>query len=160
MLSENGSLEDFEQSTLFAELENHLNPIYDYSGTSTCCSSNKYPSNQIADQILQTDNALPVAPDFNFVSILECFESDDGSPVGYPELLLWNHRSYSDNEDYASDVFSVGCMLAEIYLHRPLFDTTMLAAYKETGILPGTLQELPSHVALLVESCIQREWKR
>ncbi|GJN11683.1 hypothetical protein PR202_ga29892 [Eleusine coracana subsp. coracana] len=160
ILLENGSLEDFEQSTLFTELENHLNPIYDYSDTSTCWSSDKYPSGQIADQILQPENVLPVAPDFDFGSFLECFEPDDGSPVGYQELLLWNQRSYTDNEDHANDVFSVGCMLAEIYLHRPLFDTTMLAAYKETGILPGTLQELPSHVALLVESCIQREWKR
>ncbi|TVU21077.1 hypothetical protein EJB05_30691, partial [Eragrostis curvula] len=160
ILSENGSLEYFEQSTLFAELENHLNPIYDYSDTSNCCSSDKYPGSQIADQILQPDNALPVAPDFDFGSFIECFESDEGSPVSYPELLLWDQRSYSDNEYYANDVFSIGCMLAEIYLHRPLFDSTALAAYKESGIIPETLQELPSHVALLVESCIQREWKR
>jgi WD repeat-containing protein 81 len=160
MLSENGCLEDFEQSTLFAELENHLNPTYDYSETSTCCSSDKYPRSQVADRILQPDNALPVAPDFDFASFLECFESDDCSLVGYQELLLWNQKSYSDNGHQANDVFSVGCLLAEIYLHRPLFDTTVLAAYKETGIIPGTLQELPSHVALLVESCIQREWKR
>ncbi|GJN05367.1 hypothetical protein PR202_ga22988 [Eleusine coracana subsp. coracana] len=131
ILSENGSLEDFEQSTLFTELENHLNPIYDYSDTSTCWSSDKYPSGQIAEQTLQPENALPVAPDFDFCSFLEYFEPDDGSPVGYQELLLWNQRSYTDNEDHANDVFSA-----------------------------GTLQELPSHVALLVESCIQREWKR
>jgi len=36
----------------------------------------------------------------------------------------------------------------------------LLAAYKEIGIVPGALQELPSHVKLFVESCIQREWNR
>jgi WD repeat-containing protein 81 len=51
-------------------------------------------------------------------------------------------------------------MVAEIYLERPLFDTALLAAYKEIGIVPGALQELPSHVRLFVESCIQREWNR
>ncbi|OEL12775.1 Protein GFS12 [Dichanthelium oligosanthes] len=159
-LSEIGRLEEFEKATLFAELEHHLNPIYDYADTSTCCYSAKYPKSQISDQILQHDCELPVAADFDFGSFLECFESDGGSSMGYQELLLWNQKSYSENELHANDVFSIGCMLAEIYLQRPLFDTALLAAYKEIGIVPGALQELPSHVALLVESCIQREWKR
>ncbi|KAL6626248.1 hypothetical protein ACP70R_029974 [Stipagrostis hirtigluma subsp. patula] len=154
MISEMDRFEEFEQATLFAELEYHLNPIYDYSDTSACCSSSKRPKSQIASQI------SPMGLGFDFGSFLECFESDDGSPMGYQELLLWNQRSCSVNEHHANDVFSIGCILAELYLHRPLFDTALLAAYKETGIMPGALQELPSHVALLVESCIQREWTR
>ncbi|KAL6850326.1 hypothetical protein ACP4OV_020953 [Aristida adscensionis] len=146
--------EEFEQATLFAELEYHLNATYDYAATSACCSSGNDPKNQITGQILQVGHG------FDFGSFLECFESDDGSPTGYQELLLWNQRSCSVNEHHASDVFSIGCILAELYLRRPLFDTAVLAAYKETGIMPGALQELPPHVALLVESCIQREWTR
>jgi len=160
VLSEIGCLEEFEKATLFAELEHHLNPIYDYATTSTRCSSAKYPKSQNADQILRHDCAMPVAADFDFGSFLECFESDDGSPMGYQELLLWNQKSRSENEHHANDVFSIGCMVAEIYLERPLFDAALLAAYKEIGIVPGALQELPSHVRLFVESCIQREWNR
>ncbi|CAL4963842.1 unnamed protein product [Urochloa decumbens] len=160
VLSEIGCLEEFEKATLFAELEHHLNPIYDYADTSTSCSSAKYPKSQIADQILQHDCVMPVAADFDFGSFIECFESDGGSPTGYQELLLWNQKSHSENELHANDVFSIGCMVAEIYLQKPLFDTSLLAAYKEIGMVPGALQKLPSHVALLVESCIQREWKR
>jgi WD repeat-containing protein 81 len=160
VLSEIGCLEDFEKATLFVEFEHHLNPIYDYADTSTWCSSAKYPKSQNADQILRHDYAMPVAADFDFGSFLECFESDGGSPIGYQELLLWNQKSHLENEHHANDVFSIGCMVAEIYLERPLFDTALLAAYKEIGIVPGALQELPSHVRLFVESCIQREWNR
>ncbi|KAF8692497.1 hypothetical protein HU200_039595 [Digitaria exilis] len=159
MLSKIGCLEEFEKATLFSELEHHLNPVYDYVDTSTCCPSARYPNGHTTDQILQHDYALPVAADFDFGSFLECFDSDGGS-MGYQELLLWNQKSYSENELHSNDVFSIGCMLAEIYLQRPLFNTALLAVYKETGIVPGALRELPSHVALLVESCIQREWKR
>ncbi|WVZ71326.1 hypothetical protein U9M48_019920 [Paspalum notatum var. saurae] len=160
MLSEISYLEEFEKAVLFADLQHQLDPIYDYSDTSTCFSSDKYPKNHIADQILQHDNVLPATLNFNFGSFLECFESDDGSPMAYQELLLWNQKSYSENESHANDVFSIGCILAEIYMQRALFDNALLAAYKEIGIMPRALQELPSHVALLVESCIQREWKR
>ncbi|KAJ1283617.1 hypothetical protein BS78_03G141800 [Paspalum vaginatum] len=160
MLSEISYLEEFEKAVLFADLQHQLDPIYDYSDTSTCFSSDKYPKNHIADQILQYDNVLPVTPNFNFGSFLECFESDDGSPMAYQELLLWNQKCYSENESHANDVFSIGCILAEIYMQRAVFDNALLAAYKEVGIMPRALQELPSHVALLVESCIQKEWKR
>ncbi|KAJ1283647.1 hypothetical protein BS78_03G144300 [Paspalum vaginatum] len=160
MLSEISYLEEFEKAVLFADLQHQLDPIYDYSDTSSCFSSDKYPKNHIADQILQHDNVLPVTPNFNFGSFLECFESDDGSPMAYQELLLWNQKSYSENESHANDVFSIGCILAEIYMQRAVFDNALLAAYKEVGIMPRALQELPSHVALLVESCIQKEWKR
>ncbi|ONM31865.1 Protein GFS12 [Zea mays] len=162
MVSEIGRLEEFEKATLFAELEYQLNPVYDYADgdPSTCFSSNKYPKKQNADQILQHDNALPAAPNFDLGSFLECFESDDNSHMGYQELLLWNKKSNSQNECHANDVFSIGCILAEIYVQKPLFDNALLSAYKEIGIMPGALQGLPSHVTLLVESCIQREWKR
>lgn len=155
-------LEEFEQATLFMELEHHLNPIYSYADTSaSCCSSVKYPNSEFSDQeILQPDTVLSVVPDFDFGSYLECFDSDDSSSMGYQELLRWKQRSYSVTEHHANDIFSIGCTLAEIYLRRPLFDASLLAAYKETGMLPGALHELPIHVAVLVEFCIQREWKR
>ncbi|VAI88899.1 unnamed protein product [Triticum turgidum subsp. durum] len=161
MFSQVDYLEEFEQATLFMELQHHLNPIYSYSNTAACCLSVKYPKSQFSDQeVLQPNSVLSVVPDFDFGSYLECFESDDSSSIGYQELLRWKQRSCSVIEHHANDIFSIGCMLAEIYLHRPLFDASLLAAYKETGMLPGALHELPVHVGLLVESCIQRQWKR
>jgi WD repeat-containing protein 81 len=162
MLSQVDYLEEFEQATLFMELEHHLNPIYSYADSSASyCSSVKYPNSEFSDQeILQPDSVFSVVPDFDFGSYLECFESDDSSPMGYQELLHWKQMSYSVTEHHANDIFSIGCMLAEIYLRKPLFDASLLAAYKETGMLPGALHELPVHVAVLVESCIRREWKR
>ncbi|KAF7109542.1 hypothetical protein CFC21_109785 [Triticum aestivum] len=162
MFSQVDYLEEFEQATLFMELQHHLNPIYSYSNTAACCcSSVKYLKRQFSDQeVLQPDSVLSVVPDFDFGSYLECFESDDSSSIGYQELLRWKQRSCSVIEHHANDIFSIGCILAEIYLHRPLFDASLLAAYKETGMLPGALHELPVHVRLLVESCIQRQWER
>ncbi|KAB8081228.1 hypothetical protein EE612_002250 [Oryza sativa] len=162
MSSQIDYLEEFEQANVFMKLENHLCPIYDYANDSSCCcSSVKYNKSPCSNQdIVPPESVLSVAPDFDFCSFLECFESDDSSPTGYQELLRWKQKSCSVNEYHANDIFSVGCILAEIYLHRPLFDADLLSAYKETGVLPGAIQELPIHVAVLVESCIQREWKR
>ncbi|XP_024313947.1 protein GFS12 isoform X2 [Brachypodium distachyon] len=162
MLSQVDYLEEFEQATIFMELEHHLDPKYNYTDTSSCyCSSVKYPKSHISDQeMLQSDTVLSVVPDFDFGSYLECFECDNSSPMGYQELLPWKQKSCSVIEHHANDIFSIGCMLAEIYLRRPLFDASLLAAYRETGMLPGALNELPVHVGVLVESCIQREWKR
>uniref|UniRef100_A0A0E0JHV8 Protein kinase domain-containing protein n=1 Tax=Oryza punctata TaxID=4537 RepID=A0A0E0JHV8_ORYPU len=162
MSSQIDYLEEFEQANVFMELENHLCPIYDYANVSSCCcSSVKYDKSPCSNQdIVPPESVLSVAPDFDFCSFLECFESDDSSPMGYQELLRWKQKSCSVNEHHANDIFSVGCILAEIYLHRPLFDAYLLSAYKETGILPGAIQELPMHVAVLAESCTQREWER
>ncbi|XP_040378443.1 protein GFS12 isoform X2 [Oryza brachyantha] len=157
MSSQIGYLEEFEQANLFVELEHHLCPIYNYSdNSSSCCSSVKYSKIPCSNQ----EGVLPVAPDFDFCSFLECFESDDSSPMGYQELFRWKQKSCSVIEHHANDIFSIGCILAEMYMHKPLFDSELLSAYKETGILPGAIQDLPTHVAVLVESCIQREWKR
>ncbi|KAG8052181.1 hypothetical protein GUJ93_ZPchr0001g32082 [Zizania palustris] len=154
-------LEEFEQANLFVELEHHLCPIYNYADNSACCSSVKCRKIPCSNQaVLQPESVLSVAPDFDFGSFLECFESDDSSPMGYQELLRWKQMSCSVSEHHANDIFSIGCMLAEIYLHKPLFDADLLSAYKETGKLPGAIQELPIHVAVLVESCIQREWRK
>uniref|UniRef100_A0A0D9V0C3 BEACH domain-containing protein n=1 Tax=Leersia perrieri TaxID=77586 RepID=A0A0D9V0C3_9ORYZ len=162
MSSQIDYLQEFEQANLFAELEQHLCPIYNYADDSSCCcSSAKYhKSSSSNEEIMPPVSVLSVVPDFDFCSFLECFESDDSSSMGYQELFRWKQKSCSIIEHHANDIFSVGCILAEIYLHRPLFDADLLSAYKETGIMPGAIQELPIHVAVLVESCIQREWNR
>ncbi|XP_026666023.2 protein GFS12-like [Phoenix dactylifera] len=113
---------------------------------------------------LESPSCAPSIPsDFNLGCLLEYFESDDSGSIGFQEFLHWRQKASSlgvCSEDLAEDIFSIGCILAELYLNRPLFDPVSLAAYKENGIIPGALQELPPHVALLVEASIQRDWKR
>ncbi|KAJ0034884.1 hypothetical protein Pint_24247 [Pistacia integerrima] len=85
--------------------------------------------------------------------------------------LPWNIRSYffggkksshsrTLSEDIAKDIFSVGCLLAELHLQRPLFDSTSLTMYLESGVFPGVLQELPPQTKILVEACIEKDWTR
>jgi WD repeat-containing protein 81 len=45
-------------------------------------------------------------------------------------------------------------------LKRPLFNSTSLASYIQSGISPGSMQELPPHTKVLVEACIQKDWAR
>ncbi|XP_020695748.2 protein GFS12 isoform X1 [Dendrobium catenatum] len=100
---------------------------------------------------------------FGLGDLLDFFESDDNSSTGFQELLHWRHLSSPSadySEDLAGDVFSIGCIMAELYLRKPLFDPISLCAYKENGVLPGAMQELPPCIAVLVEAAIQRDWKR
>ncbi|KDD74780.1 hypothetical protein H632_c1078p1, partial [Helicosporidium sp. ATCC 50920] len=62
----------------------------------------------------------------------------------------------------ASDVFSLGCVVAELYLDgRPLFDYSSLLAYR-TGALeePNLLRSLPAEVRALVARMIARDPKQ
>ncbi|KAL0381175.1 UNVERIFIED_CONTAM: protein GFS12 [Sesamum angustifolium] len=82
--------------------------------------------------------------------------------MGYQELLLWKQTSSSkiSSKRSAGDIFAVGCILAELQLGKPLFGLSSLASYLETGVLPSSVQELPHHVNVVVEACIQKEWNR
>ncbi|XP_072997201.1 protein GFS12 isoform X1 [Typha latifolia] len=166
LISETSYMEDIEEATLFSENSNCLNPIYSYRESSAeNFSSLEYLKNKHLDKevLEQLDGAPSVLSDFDFGCLLEYFEADDSLSMGFQEILLWRQKSSAlgiSSQEQADDIFAVGCILAELYLERPLFDPVSLAAYKETGIVPGVLQELPSHVALLVEASIDKDWKR
>jgi WD repeat-containing protein 81 len=99
----------------------------------------------------------------NHISFLQNMKDVDEASSGYPDLLLWRQKLSSSrlaSKDIAGDIFSVGCLLAELHLCRPLFDSISLKMYLEDGTLPGFLQELPPHVRILVEACIQTDWTR
>nr|XP_029118841.1 protein GFS12 isoform X3 [Elaeis guineensis] len=161
-----GFLEDLEEATLFCEHARYLNPSYSYvENFVQNFSPVEVPLNEPSKmENLKSPSSAPSMPsDFSLSCLLECFEADDSGSMGFQEFLHWRQKASSSgvsSEDLAEDIFSVGCILAELYLRRPLFDPISLAAYKQNGILPGTVQELPPHVALLVEASIQRDWKR
>nr|CAD1829709.1 unnamed protein product [Ananas comosus var. bracteatus] len=165
-LSQTHYLEDLEAAMVFSEHARHLNPIYNYREDiiENCSSLDNPQSMHSGMEILEQPNsALPLPPEFDFASFVENFEADDTTYMGFQELLHWRQKSSTlgvHSENCADDIFSIGCILAELYIQRPLFDPVSLAAYKESDILPGALQELSSPVALLVEACIQGEWNR
>ena len=94
--------------------------------------------------------------------LLEYLEEDENSK-GYQELLFCSQQpAFSEKlSPYAAkDIFSIGCIIAELYLKRPLFDPISLSTYINGGPLPGVIRELPPFVKILVETCIQRDWTR
>ncbi|KAB1213769.1 putative inactive serine/threonine-protein kinase lvsG [Morella rubra] len=104
---------------------------------------------------------VPVGINLNY--LLERIEVEGEGSMGYQDLLLWRQRSFSSgisSKKAAEDIFSVGCILAELYLRKPLFDSTSLALYFESGILPCLMQELPPHTKVFVEACIEKDWMR
>ncbi|XP_050372767.1 protein GFS12 isoform X2 [Argentina anserina] len=104
---------------------------------------------------------FPLQINTNF--LLEHIKVEDEVSSGYQELLLWRQKSScleTFTEDVAQDIFSIGCLLAELHLRRPLFNAASLPMYLDSGLLPGPMHELPPHTKLLVEACIQKDCMR
>lgn len=165
VLPDTRHMEDLEEAISFCECARYLSPVYGN------CENfvEKYPSlnsqqtdfpNIMIPVLIGSASTIPL--DLNS-GLLEFFDANDDGFVGFQELLLWGQKSSSlgiGSEDLAEDIFSIGCILAEVYLKRPLFDPVSLAAYRESGSLPGSVQDLPPHVAVLVKASIQKDWKR
>ncbi|OMO53411.1 hypothetical protein CCACVL1_28649 [Corchorus capsularis] len=163
------SLQELEEASLFSEHARHLSPLYFFDKENSLKQSSSFNESQSEDMEKCASNPHDISNCFGFPSgvdlnyLLEHMETRDDDSTGYQELLLWRQKSYLSrtfSEDAAKDIFSMGCLLAELYLRRPLFDSTSLAVYLERGVLPGLMQELPPHAKVLVEACIEKEWMR
>ncbi|KAF7806911.1 protein GFS12 [Senna tora] len=163
-------LQELEEASAFSEHARYLSASYHYplNTLERDISSLKDPlketcSHSMSEQSLigKTDHMVPLKVDL--IYFLQHIKEENECSSGYSDLLLWKQKlscSKLVSKDVARDIFSVGCLLAELHLCRPLFDSTSLAIYLEDGTLPGSLQELPPHVRLLVEACIQKDWIR
>ncbi|XP_027364053.1 protein GFS12 [Abrus precatorius] len=170
LLSETAYLQELEQASTFSEHARHLNACYHYPLNQVKgknISSSGVPTTQKFSRSMHKlsliDRNYWVPCKINLISFLQHMKEEDESSSGYPNLLLWKQKLSSSklcSEDAAKDIFSVGCLLAELHLCRPLFDSISLALYLEDGTVPGFLQELPPDVRLLVEACIQKDWMR
>ncbi|XP_059632013.1 protein GFS12 isoform X2 [Cornus florida] len=171
LLRETANLQELEAAAAFCEHAQHLSPLYCYHIENLVKNDSfveEPPSESLVKNIFRTpdfgcNNGLPSTIDFNF--LLENIEVDDDNSMGlgYQELLLWRQKSSCSrtfSEDIAKDIFSIGCILAELYLRRPLFDSTSLAVYLEDSVLPRLMHELPPHTEVLVEACIRKDWRR
>ncbi|KAM7279370.1 hypothetical protein ACFE04_006504 [Oxalis oulophora] len=166
---ETSNLVELEAASAFSEHARHLSPLY--------CHHKGNKVNHISSLEVQTNeqsikniskshrigNGHGLPPHIDLTYLLETIEAEDRESVGYQELLLWKQKSSisrTSSEDIANDIFSLGCVLAELYLRRPLFDSVSLTTYLDNGSLPGLFQELPPHAKVLVEACIQKDWTR
>ncbi|KAK6265211.1 hypothetical protein QUC31_016048 [Theobroma cacao] len=162
-------LQELEEASLFSEHARHLSPLYYLDQENLLKQSSSLKEAQSENLEKSASNPHDISNycgfpfDVDFSYLLEHIEVQDDDSIGYQELMHWRQKSYlsrTSSIDAAKDIFSVGCLLAELYLRRPLFDSTSLAMYLERGILPGLMQELPSHAKEIIEACIEREWMR
>ncbi|KAK1315616.1 hypothetical protein QJS10_CPA05g00123 [Acorus calamus] len=154
-------LEEFEAADKFCEHARYLSPLYRYrdpvADDSTAEILREQPK---CEAVEKSDQVLPVLSHVDLSCLLECMEAEEECSSGFQELLLWRQKLRgSFSEGFSEDVFSMGCVIAELYLKRPLFDSVSLAAYRDKGILPGMVEQLPPQVALLVKEAIQKEWR-
>ncbi|KAL5849039.1 hypothetical protein ACOSQ4_007052 [Xanthoceras sorbifolium] len=169
LLFEASYLQELEEASSFSEHARHLSPLYYFRQQDSemhISPVEKTSSESFKGSIANPSkigNCHAVPSDIDLDYLLEHLEKKDESSTGYQELLLWRQKSsYLRNfsEDGAKDIFSVGCLLAELHLRRPLFDSTSFSMYLESGVLPGLLQELPPHTRVLIEACIGKDWTR
>ncbi|XWS08435.1 hypothetical protein CRYUN_Cryun40dG0002300 [Craigia yunnanensis] len=162
-------LQELEEASLFSEHYRHLSPFYCHrqenlqkQGSSLKESqSENLEKSASSPHDISNYCGFPSDVDLNY--LLEHIDIQDDDSTGYQELLLWRQKSClsrTSSQEAANDIFSVGCLLAELYLRRPLFNSTSLAMYLESGVFPGLIQELPSHAKVLVEACIEKDWMR
>ncbi|XP_076903267.1 protein GFS12-like [Bidens hawaiensis] len=158
VLHETSNLKALEKAATFIEHASHLSPLYNPNIEESLSQDAEVTSETYE---CCRDKNLPLAVDVNF--LLQNIETDDCSTSGYQDFLLWRQKSSCSTNlsaKIANDVFSIGCILAELHLKRPLFNPASLAQYLHSGVLPKLMQELPPQVNILVEVCIQKDWKR
>lgn len=155
LLHDTSNLQALEEAATFIEHASHLSPVYRSDIVKDNLEEIGFDTFEIG-----RDSKLASVIDINF--LLQAIETDD-STSGYQDFLLWRQKASCSTNlsvDIANDVFSIGCILAELHLRKPLFNPTSLAEYLLSGVLPKSMQELPPQVNILVEACIQKEWKR
>ncbi|KAE9455044.1 hypothetical protein C3L33_13054, partial [Rhododendron williamsianum] len=162
-------IKELEEAAAFCEHARYLSPLYCYN------VENFVEDDSSTEESLSegSEKNISTLPDYahifrqrssiNLDYLLEKLEVDDDTSVGYQELLLWSQKSSHSkicSETIAKDIFSIGCILAELHLRRPLFNPASLAVYLDSGVLPSQMKELPPRTEVLVESCLSKDWRR
>ena len=150
-------LKVLEESVSFSGSASHLTPVYNFGGNTI--QEGFEPGTSAEREI----NRINTQSKIDLSCFLESFEADDDGFMEFQDLICLKKqllRSKVLFEQAAIDMFSVGCIIAELYLKKPLFDAASVSIYLEKEILPDLLWELPANVKVLVESCIIKDWKR
>ncbi|CAN7140768.1 unnamed protein product [Brassica rapa subsp. narinosa] len=155
-------LEETEEASAFSEHASHLSPqyhLYQNLDESPLHESSSENTNKADTSLSGTSRNKGVPSDICLNYLLEHIDVRDEVSIEPQELLLWR-QDFCLGKAIAEDIFSIGCVLAELYLMRPLFNSVSLATYLEGGDLPELIKELPPLTKVLVEACIERDWRR
>ncbi|KAG9153049.1 hypothetical protein Leryth_012307 [Lithospermum erythrorhizon] len=150
-------IDDIIEAAEFCEHALHLSPCFDVPPSDEFSKEDEHSCKNLKDLISQKPQMI----DLNY--LLKSIEVDNESSLGYQELILWrqkSHLSQISSVDTANDIFAFGCILAEVHLNRPLFNPISYAAFMDSGTLPGSILELPPPTQIIVEACIEKDWRR
>ncbi|KAI4369490.1 hypothetical protein MLD38_017925 [Melastoma candidum] len=142
VLPEATNLQELEAASKFADHARYLTPVY------PSCLENSTKGVSSSEELTHCGSKE------------DKFKDEDASSMVYPELLLWR-KKISQSESLlraaAEDIFSFGCVLAELILRRPLYDPISFPLHVDNGIIPYLVQELPPPARVIVEACIQKD---
>ncbi|KAJ8766259.1 hypothetical protein K2173_022318 [Erythroxylum novogranatense] len=169
VLLETGFLQELEEASAFTQHAKHLSPRYCYNLdelvkdiSSSQDSVSRYSEESLVSP-LEISRNYGLRCYINSSNLLENMETEVEGSMEYQELLCWMQKSCNSGTrsyDISQDIFSIGCVLAELYLKKPLFNSSSLHTYLDLGILPSSIHELPPQTKLLVKACIQKDWTR
>lgn len=150
-------MEEVEAVGFFREEYQSLSPVYNlnevksYNSEFLMGEGDHEPSTQPARPYITTS-----------AKSLDLYEEVDSDSRCFHDLLLWQNKSHVglSSEHTATDIFSAGCVLAELYMMKPLFNPLSLTSYDEVGDLLGLTNEFPSDAELFLKIMLQRDWKR
>ncbi|CAE6108597.1 unnamed protein product [Arabidopsis arenosa] len=158
-------LEETEEASAFSDHAAHLSPKYHLHENlveSPLHVSYSENANKVNTSLPGTSKNKGLSSRISLNYLLEHMEVRDEASTELQELLQWRKDFCTGNfsKDIAGDIFSIGCVLAELYLMKPLFNSVSLANYLEGGELPELIKELPPPTQVLVEACIEQDWRR
>ncbi|XP_002873901.2 protein GFS12 isoform X1 [Arabidopsis lyrata subsp. lyrata] len=158
-------LEETEEASAFSDHAAHLSPKYHLHENlveSPLHVSYSENTKKVNTSLPGTSKNKGLSSRISLNYLLEHMEVRDEASTELQELLQWRQDFCTGNfsKDIAGDIFSIGCVLAELYLMKPLFNSVSLANYLEGGDLPELIKELPPPTQVLVEACIEQDWRR
>ncbi|KAL2641267.1 hypothetical protein R1flu_008854 [Riccia fluitans] len=176
------TLESLEEVTSFSEAARYLSPVYNVSkflkikeNKSAIGLRMEEPSPEAQRQQMAGAEVLDIhlpSPSLNIVTRLlnskdsglykELVESfyvqvDDLDNEASQESSMRRAEGYKHTGHGNEDIFSAGCLIAQLYLQKPLFDPVTANAYHIHGHLPDQLNFLPPPVRSLVECTLEKD---
>ncbi|KAG0618615.1 hypothetical protein M758_4G078200 [Ceratodon purpureus] len=184
-LNQVAPLEELKESHLFAEKARHLSscyaplPVEPGKGRLLKARSEQFTNNLSLVSLLGLPNndecahweSSPLYKAHILASIsskdslrlgddLKDAESEDDSSL--EDLVWWEALRQQGRpclEAEGGDVFAAACIIAEMYLRRPLFDPVSMAAYEASGVLPDILEQLPPFVVSLIKPALHPDFQ-
>lgn len=182
-------LECLEEVISFSEAARYLCPAYKVKSVSMSANIGKQRStgeHRVEDPLVNSQreptavadvlHAKLYSPSLEIISrlledsssyreLVECLyvDGDDWEKEGMYEVRCLNVKREEQHKEVrvgSEDIFAAGCLIAELYLRKPLFDPVTANAYNIHGTLPGLMDLLPPSVRLFVECTLDKDLLR